>query len=120
MLKWWGVRVVSHVKVIGLFIEYYNLAMFLWDIEHASLIFMKVKRFLILDLSSWLIFRSRKSEFYLFLWMNHLRKVRGHYFLVNLVKGKLVLKLALIERLFFHVVCNLSEGNNFLACFVNP
>jgi hypothetical protein len=120
MLKWWGVRVMSHVKIIGLFIEYYNLSMFFWNLEHASLIFVKVKRSLFLFLSFSMIFRIFKSELNLFLWMDHLRKVGGHDFLFNLVKCELVPNLAFIERLFFRVLCNLSEGNNFLACFVNP
>ena len=110
VLNLWGVIIVSHVKVIVLFIEYDNLAMLLWDLQHAFLIFVKLKvvqvnrmlilgfilsfilrtRRLILGYSLSLILRNRKSNFYLFLCMNHLRKVGGHDFLVNLEKCELV------------------------------
>jgi len=111
---------VSHVKVKGLFIEYYYLAMFLWDLEHASLILVKVKLILSLELSVSFYFRTLKSELNLFLWMDHLREVGGHDFLVNLVKREFVPNLAFIESLYCRVLFNLCEGNNFIASVVNP
>lgn len=117
VLNLWGVIIVSHVKVIVLFIEYDNLAMLLWDLQHAFLIYVKQKvvqgnRRLTLGFSFSLFLRSRESNFYLFLCMNHLRKVGGHDILVNLVKCELVPKQVLLV--------NLRKGNNFLASFVNP
>ena len=120
MLKWWGIRVVSHVKVKGLFIEYYYLAMFLWDLEHAFLIFVKVNIILSLELRISINFRNLKNELNLFLWMDHLREVGRHDFLVNLVKRELVPNVAFIESQLSRVLFNLSKGNNFIASVVNP